>query len=58
MTDEKLGRLASALAAGHGLTKEGGLRPDAARKLREVMGRLTDDDVARISELIDIYKKS
>ncbi len=58
MPDEKLGRLAASLAAGKGLTGKGGMRPDAARKLKEVMGNLTDDDIARISELIDIYKNN
>ncbi len=56
MPDEKLGALAALLASSKGLTRGGGLRPDSARKLKEVMRNLSDEDIERISELIDIYK--
>ena len=57
MPDEKLSALASLLAAGKGLTRDG-IKPDSARKLKEVMRNLSDGDVERISELIEIYKKN
>jgi len=58
MPDEKLGALAALLAASKGLTRDGGLKPDSARKLKEVMRNLSDGDIERISELIDVYKKN
>lgn len=58
MSDEKLAGFLTFLAAAKGLTREGGMKPETARKLRETMKALTDDDIGRISELVDIYKKS
>ena len=58
MPDEKLGALASLLAASKGLTRDGGIKPDSARKLKEVIKNLSDGDIERISELIEIYKKN
>ncbi|MBQ7475266.1 MAG: hypothetical protein IJS78_05030 [Clostridia bacterium] len=58
MPDEKLGRLAALLAAEKGISRDGGMKPDAARKLKGVMARLTDGDIERISELIEIYRKN
>ncbi|MBR3423548.1 MAG: hypothetical protein IKG80_03560 [Clostridia bacterium] len=58
MPDEKLGALAALLAASKGLTQDGGLKADSARKLKEVMRNLSDGDIERISELIEIYKKN
>ncbi len=58
MPDEKLGALAALLAASKGLTREGGIKPDSARRLKEVMKNLSDEDVERINELIEIYKNN
>ena len=58
MPDEKLGALAALLASAKGLTRDGGLRADSARKLKEVMRDLSDGDIERISELIEIYKNN
>ncbi|MBQ6262407.1 MAG: hypothetical protein IJK58_02725 [Clostridia bacterium] len=58
MPDEKLGALAALLAASKGLTRDGGIKPDSARKLKEVMRNLSDGDIERISELIEIYKNN
>lgn len=58
MDDEKLVGFLTFLAAAKGLTRESGIKPETARRLKEVMRSLTDADVDRISELIDIYKKS
>ena len=57
LPDEKLWQMFELLSMGSGL-KLGAKTPDPAgmRKIRAVLGDITDADIGRVLELIDLYK--
>jgi len=59
LPDDKLWQMFQLLSMGSGL-KMGEKAPDPAgmRKLRVVLEEITDDDIGRVLELIDLYKRT
>jgi len=57
LPDDKLWQMFQLLAVGTGM-KPGDKVPDASgmRKLRAVLEAVTDADIGRVTELIDLYK--
>ena len=57
LSDDKLWQMFQLLAVGTGM-KPGDKVPDASgmRKLRAVLEAVTDADIGRVTELIDLYK--
>ena len=57
LPDDKLWQMFQLLAVGTGM-KPGDKVPDASgmRKLRAVLKAVTDADIGRVTELIDLYK--
>ena len=59
LPDDKLWQMFQLLSMGSGL-KMGEKAPDPAgmRKLRVVLEEITDDNIGRVLELIDLYKRT
>lgn len=59
LPDEKLWQMFQLFAMGNGL-KMGDKAPDAVgmRKLRAVLGAVTDEDIGRVTDLISVYKET
>lgn len=53
MPDEKLAGLCVLFAARHGLRPQGTLKPESVRRLRAVLGMLTDGDLERLGALAE-----
>ena len=59
LPDEKLWQMFQLFAMGNGL-KMGDKAPDGTgmRKLRAVLGSVTDEDIGRVTDLISVYKET
>ena len=59
LPDEKLWQMFQLLSMGNGM-KLGDKKPDAAgmRKLRAVLGEVTDADLERVTTMIQLYKET
>ena len=57
MPDDKLAGLCALFAARHGLRPQGTLKPESVRRLRAVLGMLTDGDLERLGELAEASDK-
>lgn len=59
LPDDKLWQMFQLISMGSGMNL-GDRAPDSAgmRKLRTVLEDITDDDIGRVMELIDLYKKA
>ena len=53
MPDDKLAGLCVLFAARHGLRPQGTLKPESVRRLRAVLGMLTDGDLERLGALAE-----
>jgi len=59
LPDERLWQMLQLLSAGNGISLgKGEMDPAGIRKIRAVLGTVTDGDIDRVMELIGIYKQT
>ena len=59
LPDEKLGQMLQLLAAGSGISLgKGEISAAGIRKIRAILEEVTDGDIERVVEFIDIYKNT
>jgi len=58
MPDERLWSMLKLVLSGAGVNLGGGeMNPKTVKKIRALLDEVTDDDIARVMHLADIYKR-